>query len=421
MKVGFDLRAMQAGHEMRGIGEVLRNAVRELDLRLPGSDRFVFASEARGADQGPLVAELVTSGRVTETVVVPPPPADLRRFGRLRDNLSPDQTAAFDGIDVLVQLVFGLGVPGTVPTVLVVHDLIPLELGDRYPNRYLPTFRSARRHGMPVAEAGSVAVRRELYVRNLTRALVRARHVVVYSAYTAAAVTDFADRHGVDGLGSKLTVTRLGSRADTADAPAPNSLEQLRLHAVGLDERPFVFFIGGADERRRLDLLVDAFNHLRSRGRDLQLVLAGDTLATVDTLQVDSARRAIASSSYRHDIHLLGYVSRAQRRWLYEHAAALVFPSEMEGFGLPVVEALAAGCPVVAFDNSSIPEVAGPGCHLVDEGWRALATGIAEVLDLDPVARTAEVDAGRTWARELTWDRFGTALAASVDALRPGR
>src|SRR6185503_13887406 len=119
--------------------------------------------------------------------------------------------------------------------------------------------------------------------------------------------------------------------------------------------------------------------------------------------------------------HLLGYVSRGQRRWLYEHAAALVFPSEMEGFGLPVVEALAAGCPVVAFDNSAMREVAGPGCHLVGESWRELAGGIAEVLDLDPTARAAEVDAGRRWAREFTWDRFGTVMAAAVEGLRPSR
>src|SRR4029079_12465823 len=79
------------------------------------------------------------------------------------------------------------------------------------------------------------------------------------------------------------------------------------------------------------------------------------------------------------------------------------------------------GCPVVAFDNSAMPEVAGPGCHLVGESWRELAAGIAEVLDLDPAARADEVEAGRRWAQELTWDRFGTVIAAAVEGLRPGR
>ena len=421
MKVGFDFRAMQAGHELRGIGEVLRNAVTELDARLPASDGFVIASEPRPPAVGHLVDELATSGRPIEQVVVPAPPSDLRRLDRLRDNLSAEQQQAFEAVDVLIQVDFGLGVPESVPTVLFVHDLIPLELGDRYPHRYLPRYRAARRRGMPVVEAATRAARRELYVRNLTRALTRADAVLTYSAYTAAGIERFAADHAVDGLGSRLRVARLGSRLDSATGSALNPLEQMRFEATGLDVRPFVFFVGGADERRRLDLLVDAFNHLRSRGHDLQIVLAGDTLATLDTLAVPSARDAIMASSYRHDIHLLGYVSRAQRQWLYEHAAALVFPSELEGFGLPVVEALAAGCPVVAFDNSSMREVAGPGCHLVGESWRELASGIAEVLELDPTARAAEVDAGRRWAREFTWDRFGTVLAAAVEGLRPGR
>ena len=76
---------------------------------------------------------------------------------------------------MLVQVDFGLGVPERVPTVLFVHDLIPLELGDRYPHRYLPRYRAARRRGMPVVEAATrAAARRRLYVRNLTRALTRA-------------------------------------------------------------------------------------------------------------------------------------------------------------------------------------------------------------------------------------------------------
>jgi glycosyltransferase involved in cell wall biosynthesis len=421
MKVGFDFRAMQAGHELRGIGEVLRNAVTELDARLPASDGFVIASEARGRPVRPLARELVTSGRRIESVAVPVPPSDLRRLDRLRDNLSAEQHRAFEAADVLVQVDFGLGVPERVPTVLFVHDLIPLELGDRYPHRYLPRYRAARRRGMPVVEAATRAGRRQLYVRNLTRALTRADRVLTNSAYTAATAERFAADHGVDDLTGRLRVARLGCRHDTAAAPPLNPLEHARLQAIGLEARPFVFFVGGADERRRLDLLVDAFNHLRSRRHDLQIVLAGDTLATLDTLQVSSARDAISASSYHQDIHLLGYVSRAQRQWLYEHAAALVFPSELEGFGLPVIEALAAGCPVVAFDNSAMPEVAGPGCHLVGESWRELADGIADVLDLDPTARAAEVDAGRRWAGEFTWDRFGTVMAAAVEELRPGR
>ena len=122
---------------------------------------------------------------------------------------------------MLVQVDFGLGVPERVPTVLFVHDLIPLELGDRYPHRYLPRYRAPLAAGAcrwstrPTARLGA-----ELYIRNLTRALTRADRVLTNSAYTAATTERFAAAHGVAGLAGRLrspgseagTTTRRGRR-----------------------------------------------------------------------------------------------------------------------------------------------------------------------------------------------------------------
>ena len=134
MRVGIDFRAMQVGHQFRGIGEVLRSACRQLDQRLPPDHEVVAFHDAPGPPVAPLLASLFGPDRTTTVVDMPSPPGGLRRFGRLRNSLSPDQAGVMAGsCDVLVQFDFLLGVPGGLPTVVVIHDQVPLLLGDRYP------------------------------------------------------------------------------------------------------------------------------------------------------------------------------------------------------------------------------------------------------------------------------------------------
>ena len=135
---------------------------------------------------GHLAHELVTSGRRIESVVVPAPPSDLRRFDRLRDNLSTEQHRAFEAADVLVQVEFGLGVPERVPTVLLRPRPDPARARRPLPAPLPAAVPRRSPSGMPVVEAAARRGRRQLYVRNLTRALTRADRVLANSAYTAA-------------------------------------------------------------------------------------------------------------------------------------------------------------------------------------------------------------------------------------------
>lgn len=416
MRVGIDLRAMQVGHQFRGIGEVLRQACRQLDGRLPPGDEVVGFHEPPGPSVGGLLPALFTSGRTTSLVDVPPAAG---RLGRLQDNLSPEQVACFaSSCDVLLQVDFQLGVPLGVPTVLVVHDQIPYLLGDRYPDIYWPTYGAARRAGLGHRSALERSLRRRIYERNLTNALVRAAHVVANSAHTGRTTLAFARDHDVPGLEARLTVARLG--LDAGPAPRePNVMERMRFEALGLETTPFLLYVGGVDDRRRIDLLVAAFNDLRARGIDLKLVLAGDSFATVAGIGVASARRAVATSSYAADIHLLGFVSEAERAWLYGRTEAFAFPSEHEGFGLPVLEALGAGAPVVAFDNTSLQEVCGPNCELVAPTWAALAAGVERLLARPADEKALDAAAGREWAAGFTWDTLGAELERHIQELRP--
>lgn len=415
MRVGIDFRAMQVGHQFRGIGEVLRQGCRQLDARLPAGDRIVAFYEGRGPAIDDLARELFAGGRPVTGVELPPNGPRLQRL--LRDNLSPQQAATItSGCDVWVQFDPGLGIPQDHPSVLVVHDQIPLVLGDRYPAIYWPHLRAARRAGLPAAVSLQRAARRWLYERNLTNALRRAGRVIANSAHTAGTTVQFAHDHGIDDLDGRIEVCLLG--ATLPETGAINVMERNRVEVLGLDRVPFVLYVGGVDDRRRVDWLVDAFNHLRAGGVDVRLVLAGDSFATVASVGVRRNREALERSSYLHDIHLFGFVSDEQRAWLYEHAAVFVFPSEHEGFGLPVLEALGRGCPVVTFDNSSLREVAGPNTEVVEAGWEPLARAIGHVLDRDEAAAAAATEAGRRWAQGFTWDVLGEGLSRAVDLQR---
>jgi len=155
--------------------------------------------------------------------------------------------------------------------------------------------------------------------------------------------------------------------------------------------------------RRNLPVVLDAVIALRRRGgaaAGLTLALAGTDRGLVADLQ---ARAAAAGAS--EALAALGIVSDARLDALYREAAALVYPSLYEGFGLPVLEAMARGTPVIATRASSVPEVLGDAGVLLEPddaaGWVASLDAIIG----EPGRRAALAEAGRTRAAGFTWER----------------
>jgi len=104
-------------------------------------------------------------------------------------------------------------------------------------------------------------------------------------------------------------------------------------------------------------------------------------------------------------IRRLGHISRGDLDWLYKHAVAMTFPSLFEGFGLPVLEAMLAGCPVITSRTSSLPEVAGDAGMLVDPlNAHEIAAALALVLG-DEELRQRMSRAGRQWALHFSWEQ----------------
>lgn len=168
---------------------------------------------------------------------------------------------------------------------------------------------------------------------------------------------------------------------------------------------PYVLALGAADRRKDLTTLVAAFDALASTNRDLRLIHAGPEGNASDDLA-----HAVDRSPHRDRILRLGWVDDGARAALLAQAAAVAYPSLYEGFGLVVLEAMAAGRPVVTTPVAAIPEVAGDVALYVEAGDAdTLAGGLERVLTDQELAAELGVR-GRARSAGFTWERTADGL-----------
>jgi glycosyltransferase involved in cell wall biosynthesis len=141
---------------------------------------------------------------------------------------------------------------------------------------------------------------------------------------------------------------------------------------------PYLLAVGNLQPRKNLARLLEAFrNAIADRGDYVHLVIVGPRKWADSPIH-----RAAASDGLNGRVHLLGYVTPGDLRMLYGGATALVYPSLYEGFGLPVLEAMACGTPVICSNRPSLPEVAGDAALLIDPtDTGAIARAMTRVLD----------------------------------------
>ena len=170
--------------------------------------------------------------------------------------------------------------------------------------------------------------------------------------------------------------------------------ERYQLH----DE--FVFYAGNVKPHKNLERLIEAFDLVRKRGLDhLKLVVIGDEISKYTAL-----RRAVHQHQLHKYVRFLGYMPEETLAVMYRLAGVFVFPSLYEGFGLPPLEAMASGTPVVTSNVSSLPEVAGDAAVLVDPyDAHCIADGIHRVLTDETLRRDLRKK-GVARAGQFSWE-----------------
>lgn len=269
-------------------------------------------------------------------------------------------------------------------TVLTVHDMAVFAFPQAYGRRFAP------------------------YMRGLLRVSIhRADAILSVSEATKQEIIRY-----VPEAGPKIVSVLNGVGQEFLDAP--------RLSDVVVDEaltrlgvpRPYVLFVGNLEPKKNLPRLVEAFLRVKAAS-DLpqHLVIAGKPLASGphSGLSPEAVRSGL--------LHFTGFAADTDLPTLYRGADLVAYPSLYEGFGMPVLEAMASGIPVLTSTVSSLPEVAGGAALLVDPvDMDAMAAGLHRGLT-DGAWRETAIHAGLARAQTLTWDANARQTSAVYDVL----
>jgi glycosyltransferase involved in cell wall biosynthesis len=282
------------------------------------------------------------------------------------------------GVDLVHSLASTAPLWGPFRRVVTVHDLIYA----RFPD----------------AHAGM----RDRAMRVLVPSGARRAHRVIADSQSTR--DDLVELVGLSA--ERIDVVPLGVGAVRRSEPAPQA--QLREH-LRLGERPVVLSLSAKRPHKNLLALIGALAQIPAAERPV-LVLAG--YPTEHEAQLRERARTLGVED---DVRFPGWLSEAEVEGLWATAAAFVFPSLYEGFGLPVLEAMARGVPVACSNASSLPEVAGDAALLFDPREEsAIADAVTRLLT-DRALGERLIAAGRERVREFTWERTAR---ATIDSYR---
>ena len=323
--IGFDVTAAltQGG----GIGRYTRELIHALVTAAPEFDYRLFS--ARSPAVSPVPDSLPVAGHVTHC----PAPVDQRWLYRLwyRARL-PLPVQVFTGpLDLFHSPDFVLPpARDGIPTTLTVHDLSFIHYPETFPAKLVDYLN-----------------------RVVPWSVARATHILADSVATKR---DLQSAWGVDG--EKITVLYSGVNERFQMVTDDGTLAALRVR-YRLGDEPFVLAVGTVQPRKNYELLVRAFAPVAARFPHA-LVIAGGRGWLNEGLMTEIERQALGER-----VRLIGFVDDDDLPALYSAADLLAFPSLYEGFGLPLLEAMACGTPVLSSNASSLPEVAGEGAAVL--------------------------------------------------------
>jgi glycosyltransferase involved in cell wall biosynthesis len=365
----LDLTPLETISSLRGIGRYVRGLASGL-AQLAGDRRFQVEGVAATPDLKQLFVVEDPFEYCLRPVTLPVPKSPARRR-RLIQRQMAKLASLRPG---LLHLADPNGVPPakSVPFTLTCHDLIPLVLHEQY----LPP--------IPYWSKLYGAIQRSHY-RRASRVL----------AVSHATKRDVCERLAIDS--ALVDVVWHGVDHELFNLKAEPS-ERASLDSLVGGSGPYVLYLGAGDPRKDLNTLLAAFAESRLR-REARLVLAGN-LGKDRTRELSAQARKLR---VEHVVQFAGYVPEASVPALYRQATVHAFLSSYEGFGLPVIEALACGAPTITSTGSSLDEVAGDGALVVPCGEQAALLEALESAAYDSQCRAELKQRGLARAATFTW------------------
>ncbi len=358
MNIAIDVRRMADF----GVGTYIRNVLRMLFVKDPVSRYLLIGDQDRIADLGPMPDNFVV---VPYTLSDESVKNELKFPFLLRENQ----------VDLLH----------------IPHRRVPL----RVPCRYIVTVHDLAEFLTPAAPG----FRHNVSFFLARRGLNGARRVIAVSRATRL---DLTELFGIHPRKIEVVHNAIDERF-TVRSSHEEKKRELERYGVNY---PFVLYAGNVKPQKNLGRLIEAFAVLKGElrehpvYRDLKLILIGDELSKHADL-----RRAVIKTRIQQDARFLGFVPIDVLRVFYSSAEVFAFPSLYEGFGLPPLEAMAQGTPVVTSNVSSLPEVVGSAAVLVNpDNVFDIAKGIKRVL-LDADTRELLRERGIEQVKRFSWDR----------------
>ncbi len=353
MRIGIDARKL---HDF-GIGTYIRNLLREL-AAMDHDTEYVVVSRP---DDAAAVCALGRNFR--------PVPSTAGNYS-FAEQLAIPQALRRERVDLFHAPHYVLPPLVACPSVVTIHDCIHLMFPQYLPNRWALAYART---------SISLAAKRATRVLTVSESSKRdiQRFVDIPPGKIDVIYNSFDPRFGAEP--NEETIDRVR--------------ERYQLHS------DFVLYAGNVKPHKNLERLIEAFHIVRNRGLDeLKLILIGDDLSKYTAL-----RRAVHRHQLHNFVRFLGYVPEDTLAVMYRLAGVFVFPSLYEGFGLPPLEAMASGTPVVTSNVSSLPEVAGDAAVLVDPySAEAIADGMHRVLT-DQALRNDLRRRGPQHASQFSW------------------
>ncbi len=237
----------------------------------------------------------------------------------------------------------------------------------------------------PAKNAGIIWFKQQVYKFVIKRAAKKSEFVIAVSEYSKKDLVDFA---GVKP--TKVIVTYEAAHEILEPAEAVKNLR----------DKEFIFYVGRPQPHKNLKRLIEAFAEVKKTHPNLLLVLAGRKDSVYDSYFKEAQRLGVADS-----VIITGYITDAQKKWLFRRCRAYIFPSLSEGFGLPGLEAMLHRAPVVCSTLTSLPEIYGNAAWYFDPlDVNDMARCIGEVLD-NKELRNKLILAGRKQAAKYSWEK----------------